>query len=63
MAAPDGGAHNTFVGDEKFFEKRTADLQRRGRKDGKVMSLALVGEGERTPVCPPSFAAKPHDDA
>ncbi|KAL6760535.1 P-loop containing nucleoside triphosphate hydrolase protein [Haematococcus lacustris] len=29
-----------FVGDENFFQKRTADLAKRTRKDGSTMSLA-----------------------
>ncbi|KAG2440689.1 hypothetical protein HYH02_010267 [Chlamydomonas schloesseri] len=31
-----------FVGDEALFERRTADLQRRVRKDGSTMSLAAT---------------------
>ncbi|GFR49972.1 hypothetical protein Agub_g12113, partial [Astrephomene gubernaculifera] len=36
----DAGAAARFVGDEALFQRRTADLQRRVRKDGSTMSLA-----------------------
>eukprot|EP00200_Dunaliella_tertiolecta_P008619 CAMPEP_0202370528 /NCGR_PEP_ID=MMETSP1127-20130417/2125_1 /ASSEMBLY_ACC=CAM_ASM_000462 /TAXON_ID=3047 /ORGANISM="Dunaliella tertiolecta, Strain CCMP1320" /LENGTH=1402 /DNA_ID=CAMNT_0048966503 /DNA_START=21 /DNA_END=4229 /DNA_ORIENTATION=- len=38
--AADREGAEPFVGDENFFQKRAADLQRRTRKDGKMMSLA-----------------------
>mmetsp|Transcript_29689 Transcript_29689/g.83695 ORF Transcript_29689/g.83695 Transcript_29689/m.83695 type:complete len:1298 (+) Transcript_29689:152-4045(+) len=37
----DGALANPFVGDETFFQKRTAELQKKmTRRDGSVMSLA-----------------------
>ncbi|KAF5843773.1 P-loop containing nucleoside triphosphate hydrolase protein [Dunaliella salina] len=38
--AADREGAEPFVGDENFFQKRAADLQKRTRKDGKTMSLA-----------------------
>lgn len=40
VAKVDGEGSNPFVGDEKFFERRAADLQKKVRRDGKVMTLA-----------------------
>ena len=38
--------HNPFVGDEKLFDKRAGEMQKRlTRRDGSTMSLAQVSSG------------------